>query len=303
MTALLAILWVLLGILLVLVLAMWPERTRASHFELRRLGKEAVLRRERLLGGVYALRQVTIGVLLVCFVLVGLGAWRGTGVLVSFAVWLVVGGVTRLAFVRREAMRLYAKAEPSLLDMLERAPLLAKLFGATEHAPRDHGLESREQLEHLIESSGHVLSQEQQVILKHGLAWHETTVAQVMTPASVIVSIKNRELLGPLVLDDLHRSGHSRFPVVRGSINTVVGILDITDLLDITAGKGSETAEKVMSSQVLRIESDKPLPRALELLQKSHQHMLVVVDEAGDTAGLLTLTDISQSLFGKTGVE
>jgi CBS domain containing-hemolysin-like protein len=303
MTAFFATLWVLLAALLVAVLAMRPERTHQSHFELKRLSKEPVLRRERLLGGVYALRQVVVGIVLLCLLLSGLAAWKSTGVLVTFILWLVVGFVAQLGFVHRQAMRLYTYYEPSLLGIVERASLLVKLFGAAEHAPRDRTLESREQLAHLIEASGHVLSSEQQIILTNGLAWHETPVAQIMTPVARIVSIKNRELLGPLVLDDLHRSGHSRFPVIRGSLNSIVGILEITDLLDITTAKGSETAEKIMSVQVLRIESDKPLPHALELLQKSHQHMLIVVDEAGDTVGLLTLTDMSQSLLGKTGVE
>jgi len=303
MTIVLAILWLLLAAVLVLLLAMRPERTRQSHFELKRLGGDAVLRRERLLGGVYAVRQVGIGIVLLCLLLAGLGAWKGKGVLASFVLWLLAGLVARLSFVRRQALQLYMAAEPTLLAVLERAPVLAKLFGMSDHTPRDHRLESREQLAHLIETAGHILSSEQQTMLLHGLAWHETTAMQVMTPAADIVSIKNRELLGPLVLDDLHRSGHSRFPVIRSSLNTVVGILAITDLLDITSGKSSETAEKAMSPQVLKIESDKPLPHALELLQKSHQHMLIVVDDTGDTVGLLTLTDISRSLFGKTGVE
>lgn len=303
MTVFFALLWVLLAGLLVLVVAMRPERTRQSHFELRRLGKEAVLRRERLLGGVDALRLVVLGLLLLCLLLAGLGAWQSTGVLVTIVAWFVVTFMAQFGFVERQAMHLYERVEPGLLDMFERVPLLAKLFGATAHAPRDHRLESREQLVHLIEQAGHILSADQQTILTRGLAWHETTVAAIMTPAKAIVSIKSRELLGPLVLDDLHRSGHSRFPVIRGSLDTVVGMLDITDLLDLTTAKGSQTAEKAMSPQVLHIEADESLADALALLQKSHQHMLIVTDGDGHTVGLVTLADVTGSLLGKTGVE
>jgi putative hemolysin len=120
-----------------------------------------------------------------------------------------------------------------------------------------------------------------------------------MTKRKDIVSVKHTELLGPLVLDDLHRSGYTRFPVMRGTIDTVTGILDISQLLDVTVTKRSETVEKSMTSEVLHVEADEPLPVALDLLQKSHQHMLIVVDSDGKTAGLVTLSDITGSLLGK----
>ena len=299
MTTLLVIIWVLTAVLLTMVLAMRPLRTQHSRFELKRRGDNVVMRRERLLGDILALRRVVVGLLLVALVFAGLGSWQGFGVFLSIVLWLVAGALCRWKPLHGLAMKLYGRIEPSLLDTFERAPLLGSLLRVEVHAPHDQKIESLEHLRHLIESSGHVLSHDQQTIVTRGLDWHTTPVSDVMTQAKDVVTIKRTELLGPLVLDDLHRSGHDRFPVTGKGIDDIVGILDVTQVLDVTGGKRSETVEKVMSGQVLRVQSDEPLPAALSMLERSHLHMLVVVDPDGNTAGVVTLADITGSLLGK----
>lgn len=299
MTTLLVIVWGLTATLLVVVLAMRPARTHHSRFELKRRGDNVTMRREKLLGDVLALRRVTTGLLLIALVFAGSSAWQGLGIFLSVVLWLVAGAVCRWKPVHDSALKLYGRIEPSLLDTFERAPLLGSLMRAETYASHDQKLESLEHLRHLVESSGHVLSPDQQTIVTRGLNWHTTPVSDVMTQAKDIATIKRTELLGPLVLDDLHRSGHDRFPVIGKSINDIVGILDVTQVLDVTGGKRSETVEKVMSDQVLRVQSDEPLPAALSMLERSHLHMLVVVDPDGNTVGVVTLADITGSLLGK----
>lgn len=299
MTTLLVIIWGLTAALLVVVLAMRPVRTHRVWFELRRRGDDVTLRREKLLGDIVALRRVIVGLLLIALVFAGFGAWQGLGIVLSVGLWLVVGAVCHWKPVHDIALKLYRRIEPSLLDTFERVPLLGNLLRVETYVPHDQKLESLEHLRHLVESSGHVLSPDQQTIITRGLDWHTTPVGDIMTTVKDIVTIKRTELLGPLVLDDLHRSGHDRFPVTGKGVDDIVGILDVTQLLDITSGKRSETVEKVMSGQALRIQSDESLPAALSMLERSHLHMLVVVNPDGNTAGVITLADITGSLLGK----
>jgi len=299
MVTLLLIVWTTVVVLLILIDAVQPERSPHSWFELKRRGDERAMRRERLLADVVGIRRFAVGVLLVTLALLGYSLWQAWGVVFTFIVWTVSGSLTRWSLIRRLSQRIYRWIEPQLLDMLTKAKAIGWVVRTDNWRPHDQRLESSDQLLHLVESSGHVLSPDQQDIIRSGLRWHTVTVETVMTPAKKIVSVKNRELLGPLVLDDLHRSNHTRFPVIRGSIDNVVGILDISDLLEVNAAKSSETAERIMRPEVLRIESDEPLPQALALLQKSHQHMLIVNDRDGKTAGLITLTDITGALLGK----
>jgi len=299
MTTLLVILWVVLVALLILLVTIHPERSRHSWFELKRRGDESALRRERLLGGVIAIKWLLL-LLVVAFVAqLSIVIWDGWGVAVAIAVILLSAPIARIGMIKRFSQGTYVKYEARLLDYVEKLAIVRWLSDETRFSPHDPKLESTEQLLHLVESSGHVLSEDQQRIIRHGLDWHTTAVETVMTPRSDIVAIKYTEMLGPLVLDDLHRSGHNRFPVIKGSLDTVIGVLDITEFLEVSADKKSRTAEKSMSSQLLRIESDEPLPNALALLQKSRQHLLIVIDKEGKTVGLVTLADITGSLLGK----
>jgi len=299
MTTLLLILWIMSLAALLIVLACRPTRTRHSWSELNRRGDKAVIRREHLLGDVLALRRVLAGLLLVCLVLLGLSLWHATGVLVAVVVWLLGGAIARWRPLHGFAMRLYEPREPQLLGLVERVPLLGKLFRDDRYIPHDQHLESVEHLLQLVDASAKVLSDDQRSIISHGIRWHTIPVEEVMTPVKKVISVKHTELLGPLVLDDLHRSGHVRFPVIRGDVDTIVGVLDITRLLEVSVATRSETAEKVMTADVPRIESDEPLPTALERLRESDRPMLAVVDRDGKTAGIVTLGDILGALLGK----
>lgn len=300
---LLVIVWLIVAFLLVTVLAMRPARTRHSRSELKRRGDSQVLRREKLLADIIGLRRIVLGLLLVGLAFLGFAAWQGGGVILALVVWLVAGALSRQKFVHMYAMKLYARIEKHLLDVAERAPILGLLFRAENHEAHDQKLESIEHLRHLVEASGVILSPDQRTIIIHGLEWHTTTVGSVMTPLADIVSIKHSELLGPLVLDDLHRSGHKRFPVTKKNLDDIVGILDITQSLDATSGRRSETVEAAMSDRVLYIKVNDVLPTALAMLQKSHLHMLIVVDDDSKTVGVVTLADITESLLGKTEVK
>lgn len=302
MTTLLVILWVVLLAALVWLFAVKVQRTSRSRFELNRLGEEAVLRRERLLGVIFALRR--FGILLL-FGLCSIAAYVLFGMWSVIVIVLTMGVALFLARVRavsRYAQKIYDKHENVILDFCDRNSWLGVFMLPLDQVPRDHRLESIEHLLHLVDGASFV-ADEQKHIIQHGIKWHETTVGEIMVGREKILSVKHSELLGPLVLDGLHKSGHSQFPVIKRSIDTIVGILDITDSLEVSPLKASKKAADSMSSIVVRVAASDTLPQALELLQKSKQHMLIVVGSEGETVGLLTIADITGSLLGKTGVE
>lgn len=303
MITLLVIVFAMLAVAYVIVVALRPVRTGHSIFELKRHGDTATLRREKLIGAVRALKWCVAALLLVLASAVAVVGWQWLGVLLALVLVLLAVPVSRIKPVSRGASKLYKKIEPSLLDLLEKRPFMTWFILDAKHALHDQQLESTEQLLHMVEAAEHVLDDEQRTIIANGIYWHSTPVSEIMTPRKSLRSVKYSELLGPLVLDDLHRSGHSRFPVTRKNIDTIVGILDITDLLELSVNKNTPTAEEVMSPQAPRIDADEPLPRAFAMLQKSRQHMLIVVDGDGGTVGLVTLADITRSLLGKTGVK
>jgi CBS domain containing-hemolysin-like protein len=298
MTTLLVIIWIILLIGLVIVVAVRPSRSLHSWFELQRQNNEPQIRRERLLGDIFALRRFVAIVLIIGLSSLGVVIWYSWGVLATIVGVLVALQLGYVPVVRKRANQLYKTREPKLLDIVEKLPIIGRILGADRHVPHDQHIESTQQLLHLVESAGHVLTTAQQDIIRRGMDWHTVQVSEVMTPRDAIVSVRHSELLGPLVLHDLHESHHTVFPVIKKDLDHVVGIVDIAEFLQVDKTRSSHTAEKVMIPVVRTIEKNDFLPDALELLVTSRQPFLIVTSD-GATVGLVTLSDVLGALLGK----
>ncbi len=307
MTTLLYILTLILGLGLLIVAAMRPQRAATSRFELNRRAETGdsharhILHRESLLGDVLSLQRIVVALLLVIVAVlcVSVFGWL-TGLIVAVIIALEYGSIARLNFLKSWAQKLYSRVESKLLQTIEHYPkFFAVIRSVTPDNADDYQLESREQLLHLVAGADAILSADEKRTIKHSLEFSNLTVSSIMTPSGVIDSISRRELLGPLVLDDLHRTGHSRFPVVDGDINHVVGMLHIRDLLTVDAGKHSTTAEKSMEPRAFYIHQDQTLQHALAAFLRTHHHLFVVVNEFRETVGLLSLEDVIEALLGR----
>ena len=107
-------------------------------------------------------------------------------------------------------------------------------------------------------------------------------------------------MLGPLVLDDLHRTGHSRFPVIDEDIDHIVGVLYLRDVLTLDGTKKhTAKVETAMSKKVYYIRQDQTLPQALTAFLKTHHHLFIVINEYRETVGIITLEDTVEALLGK----
>lgn len=294
-------------ILLVLVASVNPRLETMSGFELHRRDKngdkaaQAALRRQAFLVDIFSLQKFFAALLLVTItlLLVALLGW-GLGSLFSLLVVVGYGSAARIPFVQKRAQKMYESYESALLEFIEKHPRALKLTRTvTPEWKKPLRLDSREELGQLISSANGLLSSEEQKYILHGLAFSEKHVKDIMTPRSSICSIPKNELLGPLVLDDLHKTGHSRFPVTDGDIDHIVGVLYIQDLLTVDSGKRSTTVEKTMSPRVFYIREDQPLSHALAAFLRTHHHLFIVINELRETVGLLSLEDVIEALIGR----
>ncbi|MDR2015186.1 MAG: CBS domain-containing protein [Azoarcus sp.] len=93
------------------------------------------------------------------------------------------------------------------------------------------------------------------------------------------------------------RNGHSRFPVIEGDKDDVMGILLAKDLLRFFTG------QKFCLREILRpamfIPESKPLNVLLREFRLSHNHMAIVVNEYGGVAGLVTIEDVLEQIVGE----
>ena len=305
MATLLLIVWILTLLGLVVLAAVRPPHGRLSRYELHRRSEQAgdhqaqaELRRyqyQPIVLGVTRVVQLMLVVLGFYCVTAALGI--GWGSLLTFAGILLHPAVSRWMPAARLGSRLYQNLEPRLEQY---APRLSWLYGLvrleSQQAPQTQ-LGSRAELAHLIDQAGAHVAAEERELLLHSLAFEERTVADIMLPAGRITTVNRRELLGPLVLDDLHKTGHTFFPVVDGDLSRIVGVLSIDGFLSLD-DKRSITAEKAMSSHIVYVRDTASLRAAVKLFMQSHQHLLIVEDADGRVVGALTLDDCLRVLFG-----
>jgi CBS domain containing-hemolysin-like protein len=296
---------ILVFIALLLVNAMVPHRSSFSAYELERRassGEENArrsLKQQRNVDSIAALLSLKVNVLLIglSFLLVAIFGWI-IGGLSIIAVLLLFRIISKLKFIRTAAGQIYDRVEPKLLSLIENSRWLRTIIRSNNHQSPHVRIGSRSELQHLIDQSEDILSAEEKKLVVHSLSFSDKTVGDIMIPADKITSLKKTEFLGPLTLDELHKSGHSRLPVIGTDINHIVGILHLDSLLALDT-KRSVTAEKAMDSHVHYIRQDQTLPRALAALLRTHQHLFIVIDKSRLTVGIITLDDVIEALIGR----
>lgn len=131
--------------------------------------------------------------------------------------------------------------------------------------------------------------------------FRDKTVAQVMTPRTEIQAMDlATDLSG--VTAAVRSVGHSRIPVYEGSLDHVVGIFYVKDLMKWLAGEGSRSGKGFSLRTVLRpaffVPETKTIRQLLPELLARRTHIAMVADEYGGTAGLITIEDIIEEVFG-----
>jgi len=137
-------------------------------------------------------------------------------------------------------------------------------------------------------------------IVDHALRFGEKHIRDVMTPRSVIKGIEQDEVLSPEVLNELHESGLSRFPVYKESIDHVVGTLFIRDLLQI---EGKTTAKEAMEKKVYFVNEKQNLDQVLNAFFKTKHHLYIVINEFSEVVGLITIEDVIEEILGRQIVD
>lgn len=133
-------------------------------------------------------------------------------------------------------------------------------------------------------------------IAASALTFGDRLIRKRLTPRRMVKTVAVDEPIGPLLMDELHKSGHSRFPVYDGKKDNIVGALYMRDLVD-ALGKG--TVQNVMKPAISYVHEEQNLYDALQAVTKTHHHLLVVVNSFEEYVGIITLEDILEQIVGK----
>jgi CBS domain containing-hemolysin-like protein len=184
-------------------------------------------------------------------------------------------------------IQLFDRAAAGLLRRIGIEPIEELPEGVTE-----------EDLEKIIEESraDGQLDGELSTLLDRGLDFRGRTAAEAMVPRVDVVTVSSTAAAADVV--ELMSTGRSRFPIRGGSLDEIVGVVGISDVLAVPPAERAVVPVSDISVNALLVPSSLRLPAVLDRLRSSHRQMACVVDEYGGFAGIITLEDIAEELVG-----
>ena len=138
---------------------------------------------------------------------------------------------------------------------------------------------------------------EQADVLENVFRLSSKTVADCMIPASKINAL---ELNSPpdSILEDLRNRAHTRLPVYEGTLDNIVGVVNVKDLLFLFTLHGLVILEDALYPPVF-IDPGEQAINALKLFRRNRRHMAIVRDASKRTLGILTLEDVLEEIVGQ----
>ena len=141
-----------------------------------------------------------------------------------------------------------------------------------------------------------VLQEEKQDMIQGIEDLPETSVKEVMIPR-IDVDFINVHITEQELYERIAESGHSRFPVYSDSIDNVIGILYVKDLIKVIAKNEPVDLEKIIRKAFFVPES-KRIDSLLREFKRRHVHIAVAIDEYGGISGIVCLEDIIEEIVG-----
>lgn len=244
------------------------------------------------------LRAIFVSTTLVTLtqVIGGLLAWL-VGAVLLFIVFIVFGelylrpvGTWLLSRLSEPILRLVYMLKPVTIP-------LGRVFDRfIEETPVTLTRTELDQMINTVQPADTDLSADELRIVKHALLFGNKTVHDIMTPRSVINSVNTEDVISPILLDELHKSGHSRFPVFDANKEGVVGMLYIKDLIEV---REKTKVSDVMHKPAHYVNEERELDHVLQAFIRTKQHMFIVVNAFAEITGLITIEDIVEQVLGK----
>jgi len=135
--------------------------------------------------------------------------------------------------------------------------------------------------------------------LKNTLEFSDTLIEEIMVPRVKVDALSSERTIDD-ALDYYLKHTHSRIPVYKWQIDKMIGIINIRDILrEVKSGNGKKKLSELHFKKFLRAPINQPIDIMLETFKKSRQHIAIVMDEYGWVAGIVTIEDIIEEIFGE----
>ena len=162
---------------------------------------------------------------------------------------------------------------------------------------------TREEIQDIIETGERegVLDEEEREMLQRTLRFNDTIAKEVMTPRLDMTAVAKDDSVRE-ALETAIQSGHARLPVYEGSLDNVIGVVHIRDLVR-DLDYGEKFADNIVLEDLieptLHVPESKNVDDLLTEMRAERLHMVIVIDEFGTTEGLVTMEDLTEEIVGE----
>ena len=218
--------------------------------------------------------------------------------------WAKYAGEKILSRTYKLLMFLALVASPILYIFRLYDSLVRRLSGVAQTTPEEQQEEKQEEFLNGLEQhrTEGVLDKEEQEMIENVLELTETTAGEIMTPRTDVVAIDvNSDL--KTILETINTAGHTRVPVYQDNIDNIIGLIYAKDLLTEIGKNPADFRLRDKMREAYFVPETKPLRVLLHEFQNAKQHIAIVLDEYGGTAGIVTLEDILEELVGEIADE
>ena len=143
-----------------------------------------------------------------------------------------------------------------------------------------------------------LIEEEDRKLIQSVVEFGDKVVREVMTPRPNIVSIAadaTLEQLRQLVITEQY----SRIPVYEGTIDNVIGFVHVRDMFELQEEEREKRTVRGLVRTIMLVPETKPVSVLMRRMQQENTHMVIVVDEYGNTAGLATMEDLLEVIIGE----
>jgi len=190
------------------------------------------------------------------------------------------------------------------LVVMPAAAVLHFFYSLVEIADEKQGTEEpptpAENIEALISAGTEegLIQEEDRKLIQSVVEFGDKVVREVMTPRPNMVTISvdaTLEQLRQLVINEQY----SRIPVFEGSIDQIIGFVHVRDMFELEEEERVHRTVRELMRPIRFVPETKPVNDLMREMQQDNTHMVIVVDEYGNTAGLATMEDLVEVILGE----
>ncbi len=200
--------------------------------------------------------------------------WRQLAIPAAYTIRVMVKILYPFVWLSARITRLFSKSDDTVVSR-EELTALAQL-GAEEGS----------------------LGAQESKLLENILLLRETRTRQILTPRSVVTALP-AALTVRDALAELGEKPFTRIPLYEQNLDNVVGLVFRPALLQAHHDQGDDRTLSEIGLEIFRVSEELPVLRLLDLFITRREHMFLVEDEYGQTAGIVTLEDALETMLGR----